>query len=173
MENSVYIGIGSNIGSGIRNCLTAIRQISHDRRVSLKTISSFYSTSPVSDVQQNDFVNCAIQVAWDGTAKELLDLLLEIEHSLGRTRDIKNGPRIIDLDILLFGDSISDDPVLTIPHKELHNRKFALVPCIEMSPGLKHPRFQKSLESYLSALGDDQTINRLSGVDTLELAEED
>ena len=72
MEERVFIGIGSNIGNGVKNCLAAIKIISSDERINLKSISSFYSTSPVSDIPQNDFINCAILVSFNGTAPELL-----------------------------------------------------------------------------------------------------
>ena len=103
MGEKVFIGIGSNIGNGIKNCMTAIKSISSDKRADLKSISSFYTTSPVSKIKQDDFINCAVLVSWEDTPHELLKFLMDIENSMGRTREIKDGPRIIDLDILLFG----------------------------------------------------------------------
>ena len=163
MKYKVLIGIGSNIGNGIKNCIEAIKKISADKRIDLKIVSSFYTTSPVSTVKQDDFINCAILINWKGAPKELLELLLNIENSMGRVRETKDGPRIIDLDILLFGDTILDEPFLTIPHKELHKRKFALVPCLEIDPHLIHPLHKKPLNDFLPNIGDDQIITKLPG----------
>jgi 2-amino-4-hydroxy-6-hydroxymethyldihydropteridine diphosphokinase len=164
MDNQIFIGIGSNIGNGIRNCMTAIKKISSDSRVELKSISSFYTTSPVSEIKQDDFINCAILVTWEGTPKELLRFLISIEDSMGRTREIKDGPRIIDLDILLFGDTVLDEPSLTIPHAALHKRRFALIPCLEIEPRLIHPLQKKPLNNFLSLIGGNQTVTKLPGI---------
>ncbi|HEX2964719.1 MAG TPA: 2-amino-4-hydroxy-6-hydroxymethyldihydropteridine diphosphokinase [Syntrophorhabdaceae bacterium] len=173
MEDRVFIGVGSNIGNGVKNCMAAIKTVSSDARIYLKSISSFYTTSPVSDIQQDDFINCAILVSWKGTAAELLALLQTIESSMGRTRDDrKNGPRIIDLDILLFGDAIIDEPSLTVPHKELHLRKFALVPCIEIDPNSVIPTFGKSLSEFLGSIDESQIIRKLRGIEFLNEFEE-
>jgi 2-amino-4-hydroxy-6-hydroxymethyldihydropteridine diphosphokinase len=164
MKNKVLIGIGSNIGNGIKNCMEAIKKISTDKRVDLKKISSFYTTSPVSEIKQDDFINCAILIDWKDTPKELLELLLNIENAMGRKRETKDGPRIIDLDILLFGDTILDEPFLTIPHKELHKRKFALVPCLEIDPHYIHPVHKRPLNDFLLNIGNDQIITKLPGI---------
>ena len=89
MNEKVFIGIGSNMGDGIKNCMTAIKMISSDKRVDLKSISSFYTASPVSEIKQDDFINCAILVSWEGAPHELLKFLVDIENSMGRTRKIK------------------------------------------------------------------------------------
>jgi 2-amino-4-hydroxy-6-hydroxymethyldihydropteridine diphosphokinase len=172
MEDKVFIGIGSNIGNGIKNCMTAIKRISSDSRVDMKSISSFYSTSPVSDIKQDNFINCAVCVSWDGTPNELLELLINIENDMGRTREVRNGPRIIDLDILLFGDTIIDEPSLAIPHKELHKRKFAIVPCVEIDSNCVVPTFKKSLKDFLPEIGEDQIVIKLEGITLLEEFEE-
>lgn len=164
MDNKIFIGIGSNIGNGIKNCMAAIKKISSDKRVHLQALSSFYSTSPVSTIKQDDFINCAVLLDWKGTPKELMAFLTGIEKKMGRTEGIKDGPRIIDLDILLFKDIILDEPFLTIPHKELHKRKFALIPCLEIDPNYVHPVFKKPLNDFLSHIGNDQTIAKLPGI---------
>ena len=168
MNKKILIGIGSNIGNGIKNCMDAIKKISIDKRVNLKIISSFYTTSPVSEIKQDDFINCAVLVGWEGTPTELLEFLLNTENSMGRTREAKDGPRIIDLDILLFGDTILDESFLTIPHKELHKRKFALVPCLEISPNHIHPVYKRPLNDFLPDIEDDQIITKLPGIDFSE-----
>ena len=158
MDKKVFIGIGSNIGNSSENCIESIKEIIKDSRAKLKSTSSLYHTSPVSDVEQNDFINCAICITWVGTPLDLLGLLHRIEDKMGRTRTIRDGSRTIDLDILLFGDLILDSPSLKIPHPELHKRKFAIVPCLEISPEIIHPSFNKPLNEFLSYIDDGQKI---------------
>jgi 2-amino-4-hydroxy-6-hydroxymethyldihydropteridine diphosphokinase len=86
---------------------------------------------------------------------------------------MKDGPRTIDLDILLFGDMVLDEPSLTIPHKELHKRKFALIPCLEIDPNLIIPTYKKPLNDFLPEIGDDQVVTKLQGIAFLEESEED
>lgn len=164
MNEKVFIGIGSNIGNSYKNCVTAIREISANPRVSLRSISSFYATSPVSTIKQDDFVNCAVEIGWEGTPGELLILLNSIESSIGRKREEKGGPRVIDLDILIFKDAIIDGPSLTIPHRELHRRKFAIMPCVEIDPGIVHPALNKPLRDLLAGIDKDQRVTRLDGI---------
>lgn len=164
MDNKIFIGIGSNTGNSYKNCIIAIKRISSDTRASLRSISSFYSTTPVSDIEQDDFINCAVEIDWRGNPQELLQFLNTIESSMGRIREEKNGPRIIDLDILLYGDAVIEEAPLSIPHRELHRRKFAIMPCIEIDPGLVHPSLNKPLGSFLSGIGDDQRVLKLEGI---------
>ena len=164
MAGSAHIGVGSNIGDALENCLRGVRSVILDERASLVALSSFYRTSPVSPAAQSDFVNCVLKIAWRCAPRELLALLLEVETALGRTREIRFGPRTLDLDILLLDDLLLDEPGLTIPHPRLHERKFALVPCLEIDPGLVHPRFKRPLAEYLHRIGGDQKIEPLGKV---------
>ena len=168
MTEKAFIGIGSNVGNGTKNCMMAIKSISSDKRADLKSISSFYTTSPVSEIKQDDFINCAILVSWEGTPNELLEFLTDIENNMGRIRKIKDGPRIIDLDILLFGDKVLDEPSLTIPHKELHKRRFALIPCLEIDPNYILPTQKKPLNEFLPEISEDQIVTKLQGLAFLE-----
>jgi len=147
------------MGDSIAHCARAIKEISHDHRVSRLTPSSFYSTSPVSPVPQDDFINAAVAFDWDGSPVDLLRFLGDIEQRMGRIRHEAWGPRIIDLDILLLGDTVLDTPSLTIPHPELHRRKFALVPCLEIEPALMHPFYGKPLVSFLHEIDEEQRVS--------------
>ncbi len=158
MKNNVFIGIGSNIGDKIKNCLDSIKVIAVDKRAHMRSVSSLYATSPVSGIAQEDFVNCALSIDWDDTAFELLHLLNDIETEMGRERGIKDGPRIIDLDILLFSDAVIDEASLTVPHPELHRRKFAIVPCLEIEGEIIHPSYNKPLKEFLPHIDDNQKI---------------
>jgi 2-amino-4-hydroxy-6-hydroxymethyldihydropteridine diphosphokinase len=161
VEQKAFIGIGSNLGNSKENCITGIMKLTENNRIRLIAKSSMYATSPVSTIKQNDFINCAVCVMWDGSPFDLLRLLNDIEEMMGRKRSDKNGPRTIDLDILLFKDMVLDTPLLKIPHPELHNRKFAIIPCIEIEPALIHPIYGKKLEEFLADIGDEQKIKML------------
>jgi 2-amino-4-hydroxy-6-hydroxymethyldihydropteridine diphosphokinase len=159
MTGVAYIGIGSNVGDAFDNCLQGVMAIISDERVTFVALSSLYRTSPVSPVAQSDFLNGALKIVWRGTPRELLSFMHEVEDGLGRERAVRFGPRTLDLDILFFDDIVLDTPGLTIPHPRLHQRKFTLVPCLEIDPNLIHPRFRRSLAEYLRELGDEQKID--------------
>lgn len=158
MNRKIFIGIGSNIGDKIGNCIDGIRAIAADNRAYVRSASSMYLTSPVSEIAQEDFVNCALSIDWDDTPFALLNLLNRTEAAMGRQRDIRNGPRVIDLDILLFGDSVIRESRLTVPHPELHRRKFAIVPCVEIDGEIVHPLYKRPLKEFLSHIDDSQRI---------------
>ena len=161
MGQKVFVGIGSNVGNSKNNCISSIARLTKDSRVKFLSESSLYITSPVSSIQQNDFVNCAVSILWEGSPFELLELLNSIEHEMGRKREVEKGPRVIDLDILLFGDLILETPSLRIPHPELHKRKFAIIPCIEIDPAIVHPVYKRPLQDFLAEIGDEQGIEML------------
>lgn len=129
----VYLSIGSNIGDRItqlHQAVTALRQIV---AVTVEAVSSVYETEPVGGVLQDDFLNIAVKLTTSLTPHQLLDELHQIEQMLHRRRLVHWGPRTIDLDIIFFDQLVSDDPVVTLPHPEAHNRLFVLVPIKEIS----------------------------------------
>ncbi|HUJ69463.1 MAG TPA: 2-amino-4-hydroxy-6-hydroxymethyldihydropteridine diphosphokinase [Syntrophorhabdales bacterium] len=152
-----YIGVGSNIDP-YENCAKAVRRLRQHPHICLLGLSSLFRTSPVSPVPQDDFLNCALKVQWEGSPLDLLALLLCVEKEQGRKRDIPLGPRTLDLDILLFDDLILETPELVIPHPRLHERRFALVPCLEIDPDLVHPLFGVPLSQFLEEIGDGQRL---------------
>ncbi|HOJ43938.1 MAG TPA: 2-amino-4-hydroxy-6-hydroxymethyldihydropteridine diphosphokinase [Syntrophorhabdaceae bacterium] len=158
MEGNAFISIGSNLGDSIKNCLTAIEKIKADIRVRLIKQSSFYRTSPVSDIAQDDFINCAIKILWNDSPHELLSFLLKIEKEMGRKRSIPKGPREIDLDIIFFDNLIITTDKLTIPHPFAHRRNFVIIPCIEIESDVTHPIFNKKLKDFLDDIGDEQRV---------------
>lgn len=127
-----YIGVGSNLDNPIQNVQQAIRTLNSIGQ--LVACSSLYLTKPWGYTEQPDFVNAVASLDVNCSAHELLRSLLCIETEMGRERLIKWGPRIIDLDILLFGDLQVTGPALTIPHPQMHNRAFVLVPLAEINP---------------------------------------
>ncbi len=136
----VFVGLGSNLGDRERTLRAALDLLARRPGVRVQRVSSFRETAPVGYVDQRDFVNAAAEVETTLGARELLDQLLAVERSLGRSRDgPRFGPRTIDLDLLLYGNSILDEPGLAVPHPRLHERRFVLEPLAELDPRLEVP----------------------------------
>ena len=140
---NVYIGLGSNLGDKEENIKKAITLLKQKCRI-LK-ISSLYETEPMYYKDQDWFLNCAIKIETDLTPLELFSFLQSIEKKLGRVRTIKYGPRIIDLDILFYGNKIINDDKLIVPHPKLHERLFVLEPLNEICPNFVHPVLKESI----------------------------
>jgi len=135
-----YIGLGSNLGDRERMLWSALHMLAFSPEVDVVAVSSFRETDPVDYVDQPLFLNAAAAVETELGPRELLGLLLDVERELGRTREgPRFGPRTIDLDLLLFGDEVVDEPGLTVPHPRLHERAFALEPLAELDPDLAVP----------------------------------
>lgn len=122
--------------------------------------SSVYRTAPWGKPGQSDFLNQVLEIETRLSAKELMDDLLKIEEKLGRRRQEKFGPRLIDIDIIFFNDEIISQPGLTIPHPEVQNRRFALVPLNELAPNHMHPVFQKTIYQLLLECPDTLAVNK-------------
>ena len=129
-----FVGVGANLGdreATIREALAALPDV--------VAVSELRETEPVGVVDQPAFLNGAIALETDLSPRELLDALLEIERGLGRERHERWGPRTIDLDLLLYGGELIDEPGLTVPHPRLHERRFALEPLLDLDPELSIP----------------------------------
>jgi 2-amino-4-hydroxy-6-hydroxymethyldihydropteridine diphosphokinase len=123
--------------------------------------SSFYETEPVEFTQQPWFLNCAIALETNKTPEQLMAAILRIEEEMGRRRVQKKGPRAIDIDILLFDNTIVDSKELTIPHPAMHQRRFVLEPLAEIAPELLHPVLKKTIGELLDSLPPGQVVKRL------------
>jgi len=158
----VYIGIGSNLGKREENIQRAIGLIKKIENVKIKKSSSLYETEPVGNKKQPWFINCVLEVETKLSVPELLKNLLKIEKKLGRKRPVlrsttkdervKWSPRIIDLDILFYGEEIIEEKNLSIPHPRLNERKFVLVPLNEINPQIYHPQLKKTVHQLLNDL---------------------
>lgn len=160
----VLIGFGSNLGDSMQICAAAVEQLkSHPLLRVIKT-SSFYRTSPVLLEDQPWFINGVVLCETDLNPEELLGVMLGIEKDFGRDRQIRWGPRTLDLDLLAYGDRQLHLPALTLPHPRLHERRFVLEPLLEVAPDWVHPTLSIPALSLLSALakdGNNQEIQRL------------
>ena len=132
MKNKVYLSLGSNIGNRQKYIESAIELIGKTQRIKILKKSGLYETSPVGYVEQDLFLNAVIKIETDFSAREILKIINKIENELDRKREIKWGPRTIDIDILIFSDKKINETDLIIPHKEMLNRLFVLVPLIEI-----------------------------------------
>jgi len=135
-----YVGLGANLGAREDTLRRALEILGDEAGVELVAVSSFRETDPVGVVAQPRFVNAVAAVETTLAPGELLDVLLRIERGLGRTRGgTRWGPRVVDLDLLLYGDDVVDEPGLNVPHPRLHERRFALEPLVELEPSAVVP----------------------------------
>ena len=149
-NNKVFLGLSTNIGSKEENLRTALSEIEGFAKV--EKISSFYKTPPYGYRDQDDFLNMATEISTELTAIELIVKLQEVEHKMGRVREIKNGPRVIDIDILLYNNEIIKHPNLKVPHPEMHKRNFVLAPLAEIAAETKHPILSKTIQTLQKEL---------------------
>lgn len=133
MGNTAYLALGTNLGDKLENLRSAVRLL-RESGCKITGVSSLYSTKPVGVKDQPDFLNAVIRVETVYGPKALLGLCQSIELRLGRERTIRWGPRVIDVDILLYDDLVMDEPSLTLPHPEMSKRAFVLAPLAEIDP---------------------------------------
>ena len=156
---NIYIGLGSNLGDRAGNLLLGIRGML-EAGMEISQLSQIYETEPVETFVQPSFLNMVAELGDNSLPgpEELMAHLTRIEHSLGRTREVAMGPRVIDLDLLLYRDEIRDTQFLTLPHSGLHRRRFVLVPMAELAPQLVHPTLNKTITELLEALDDHAKV---------------
>jgi 2-amino-4-hydroxy-6-hydroxymethyldihydropteridine diphosphokinase len=160
MTVTAYLSLGSNVGDRVANLRIAIEKLGPAGR--LVGVSGFYETQPVEVPDQGWFLNCVAAIETDFTARELLNLALAIESAMGRLRMREKGPRNIDIDVVLFGNLVVDEPGLNIPHPAMHQRRFVLEPLTEIAPEVRHPKSGKSAREMLTGLPEGQTVRRIS-----------
>lgn len=136
---SVYLGVGSNTGDRSRNISNAVRELVLTRNINIIKTSTIEETAPVDYLEQPFFLNQILLIETDIRPRKLLKLVKKIEKKMGREKTIPKGPRIIDIDILLYGSYILKSEILTIPHAEIKNREFILKHLIEITPDLTDP----------------------------------
>jgi|SRR5579875_762671 len=156
---TAYLSLGSNMGDREQEIAAALRAL-ETRGVRVVKQSSIYSTEPVDVQAQAWFLNCVVEVETELTPKQLLKVLQQIESELGRQRTVRRGPRVIDLDILLYGANVIRTAELKIPHPRMTRRRFMLVPLAEIAPTVRHPVENKTVEELLAETGDRSVVNR-------------
>jgi 2-amino-4-hydroxy-6-hydroxymethyldihydropteridine diphosphokinase len=158
-QTSAYIGLGSNLGDRAGNLLLGIRGMLN-AGPEVTRLSQIYETEPVETFAQPSFLNMVVELQGNTLppAEKVMARLLQVEHSLGRTRDMAKGPRIIDLDLLLYGNETIESQFLTLPHPRFHRRRFVLAPLAELAPHLIHPTLNKTIAELLEALDDNSEV---------------
>ena len=154
-----YLSLGSNIGDREAQLRDAIARLGSVGRV--VAASGFYETEPVEFTEQPWFLNCVAALDTNKTPQQLMAAILGIEEEMGRKRVQKKGPRLIDIDILLFDQAVVESKEITIPHPAMHQRRFVLEPLAEIAPELLHPVLKKTIRQLLDALPGGQAARKL------------
>ena len=156
-----YLCLGSNLGDREENLCRALALLS--REVSLKQMSSIYETEPVGYKEQPLFLNLVCRITTDLPPDELLCFAKRIETEMGRIASFPNAPRIIDIDILFYGDTVMGTQNLTIPHPHLKDRAFVLIPLAEIAPDLIHPKLDKSIARLANDVKGREGVRKYKG----------
>ena len=157
----IYLSLGSNLGNRKENIARAIEALL-SRGVQITRQSSLYETEPVEMTDQPWFLNCVIEAETDLPPPELMEALLAIEREMGRERLIPKGPRLIDVDILLYGSEIVRTGKVEIPHPRMAERRFVLAPLAEIAPDLRHPVLNKTAAELAEGTPDHSEIRKLT-----------
>ncbi len=157
--NTAYIALGANLGDPVATVLAAFGALANLNESRVVHTSSLYRTAPVGNTEQPEFINAVAALETTLAPEALLDALLDVEQRFGRIRAEKNGPRTLDLDLLLYNDLELELPRLTLPHPRLHLRAFVLLPLAEISPKMPLPR-RGTIAAWLPAVAN-QGISRL------------
>jgi 2-amino-4-hydroxy-6-hydroxymethyldihydropteridine diphosphokinase len=157
----IYLSLGSNVGAPEANLNAAIEALP-GVGVEVRRVSSFYETEPVDYLEQAWFLNGVVKGDTELPALALLRALRGIESKMGSTKSIAKGPRLIDIDILLYGQQKIDTPDLQVPHPRMTLRKFVLVPLAEIAPGLRHPAWRGTVEQLLAETPDKSKVQRFA-----------
>jgi 2-amino-4-hydroxy-6-hydroxymethyldihydropteridine diphosphokinase len=156
--NIVYLSIGSNMGDREAHLMDAIDKLNEHLKIVIEKQSSIYETEPVGYENQQDFLNMVIQLSTSLSAFELLIFTQKIELELGRKRDVRWGPRTVDLDILLFNNENIETEQLVVPHPRMLDRSFVLVPLYEINPNVLIPNCIKPIEAVIDQLPDKKGV---------------
>jgi 2-amino-4-hydroxy-6-hydroxymethyldihydropteridine diphosphokinase len=160
VKKTVYLSLGSNIGDRAKNLRSAIDELPH-AGVAVKKVSSFYETEPVDLLEQPWFLNCAVEAETHFDAMTLLRALREIETKMGSKKLVAKGPRLIDMDILLYGSETIDTPELQVPHPRMHLRRFVLVPLAEIAPEAVHAALKMTVAQLLERTTDRSAVREV------------
>lgn len=160
MTKNVYLGFGSNIGDREAQIRRAIELLDSEE-LRLERVSSFYETEPIGFTKQRWFLNCVGEFETELFPRQLLHRIQRVELQLGRKRAVVNGPRNIDIDILLFGETVVKTPELDVPHPRFRERRFVLAPLAELNPELRDPATRRTVSELLQDV-KGQAVRRVA-----------
>ena len=155
--HTAYIGAGSNIGDKLLNCKNGISALTNTQNAVEKAWSRFYKTEPVDYKNQDWFINVVVKVETTLAPFELIKILKSIERDAGRVDgSIRFGPRVLDLDIILYDDLVTNSSELIVPHPRMHKRRFVLRPICDIDPTIVHPVLKKEMQALLDVLDENE-----------------
>ena len=155
--HTAYIGAGSNIGDKLLNCKNGISALTNTQNAVEKAWSRFYKTDPVDYKNQDWFINVVVKVETTLAPFELIKILKSIERDAGRVDgSIRFGPRVLDLDIILYDDLVTNSSELIVPHPRMHKRRFVLRPICDIDPTIVHPVLKKEMQALLDVLDENE-----------------
>lgn len=159
--NTAYLLTGGNLGDREKN-LAAAKEHIHLQCGKIISASALYETAAWGKTDQPPFLNQALEIQTALNARQLMRRILKVEKLMGRERKEKYGPRVIDIDILLFNNERHNYPLLKLPHPEMQNRRFALLPLAEIAPGIVHPVLNKTIKKLLDECADELAVKKYS-----------
>ena len=154
----IFLSLGSNVGRRPDNLRRALRMLILDPDIRVVRVSQLYRTMPVGYTAQREFLNGVVELRSLLEPQELLSRLTELELRMGKSTPFRNGPRLIDIDLLLYGDRVIRGRRLQVPHPRMHQRRFVLEPLAELAPGVVHPVRRRTAARLLEALGSGQRV---------------
>jgi 2-amino-4-hydroxy-6-hydroxymethyldihydropteridine diphosphokinase len=164
-----YIGLGSNLGDRAGNLLLAVRGLM-EAGLNVCRLSGIYETDPVGVKDHNPYLNMVAEVEVTNISpSQMLARMVRIEYLLGRRHKFTQAPRTADLDLLLYGDLVIQTAFVQIPHKDMHQRRFVLVPLAELSPHIIHPAEHKSIQELLAVVEDVSAVHRWNPNEDIEI----
>jgi 2-amino-4-hydroxy-6-hydroxymethyldihydropteridine diphosphokinase len=160
VKHSIYLSLGSNLGDREKNIRDAVAAL-HKAGIDVTRTSSMYETEPVDYLEQPWFVNMAAEAETELPPAAVLQVLRGIETDMGSKKTVAKGPRLIDMDILLYGDDVIDTPELQVPHPRMHLRRFVLQPLAEIAPDLRHPISGLNPSQMMAQANDPSTVKKI------------